>query len=88
MGDFIRAVIIVKLRQSARKIFGDRADVRRCCWLKKRGCWGCAVASVEQRGECAMGEEFSVGVGEGGADVRMRGAKRGDLSIGENKKRR
>jgi hypothetical protein len=56
--------------------------------LKKRGCWGCAVASVEQRGECAMGEEFSVGVGEGGADVRMRGAKRGDLSIGENKKRR
>ena len=88
MGDFIRAVIIVKLRRSARKIFGDRVDVRRCCWLKKRGCWGGAEASGEQRGERTMGDEFAFGVGEGGADVRMSGAKRSDLGIAENKKRR
>jgi len=88
MGDFIRGVIIVKLGRSARKIFADLADVRTCCWLKKRGCWGDVVALVQPRREGTVGREFSVGVGEGRAHVRVSGAKRGNLGIRKNKKSR
>jgi hypothetical protein len=56
--------------------------------LKKRGCWGDVVALVQPRREGTVGREFSVGVGEGRAHVRVSGAKRGNLGICKNKKSR